>query len=72
LGNDPIDWGSFDFISGDEGSAMVTWISETKFRKRIILQIKPEKNNFQINFVNHILQNRLKRGMTNEKRHLAL
>ena len=51
---------------------MVTWISETKFRKRIILQIKPEKNNFQINFVNHILQNRLKKGMVNEKRHLAV
>ncbi len=51
---------------------MVTWVSKTKFRKRIILQIKPEKNNFQINFVNHILQNRLKKGMTDEKRHLAV
>jgi hypothetical protein len=72
LGNDPIDWGNFDFIFGDEGGVMVTWISETKFRKRIILQIKPEKNNFQINFVNHILQNRLKKGMVSEKRHLAI
>jgi hypothetical protein len=72
LGNDPIYLGNFYFISGDEGGVMVTWISETKFRKRIILQIKPEKNNFQINFVNHILQNRLKKGMVNEKRHLAV
>jgi hypothetical protein len=71
LGNDSIYLGNFDFISGDKGSAMVKWVSKTKFGKRVVLQINP-KNNAQINFVNHILQNRLKKGIVNEKRTLAL